>query len=115
MRAITMSVRVAGDARRRSEATQLARQKIAEALIDRSTSQRPDGSGTFPAPFETYTWTVTGSEAGLNTTGELTIVECTVRWVGQGEERAVILSTLVSPETDSATDTSSSSSSSSAP
>lgn len=107
MQAIASSVRVAGDARRRAEATQLARQKLDEVLIDRASNVRPDGSGTFPPPFDAYSWTVASSDAGLNTTGDLTQIQCTVKWVGQGTERGIVLSTLVAAESTDSTDSTS--------
>lgn len=99
MRGITVSMRAAGEARHKTEAGQLAQQKLNELLLDRSSSSSFSGSGDFGETFPEYKWESTSGTASLNTTTEVDEVAVTVKWTAQGAERSVTLTTLVFPQT----------------
>jgi prepilin-type N-terminal cleavage/methylation domain-containing protein len=99
MRGITLSMQAAGEARHKTEAGQLAQQKLSELLLDSSGSASFGGSGDFGTDFPEYKWESTSGTASLNTTAQVEEVDVTVKWTAQGTERSVKLSTLVFPQT----------------
>lgn len=94
MRGITMSTRVAGAARHKTEASGLAQQKLMELV---ATGQYANGnlSGDFSPDWPDYKWEATTSAWSGDATGvALDQVDLKVTWTTSGREESVTMSTM---------------------
>ena len=98
MQGVSMCMSAASLARQRTEAAGLAEAKLNELL---ATGEWEFGatSGDFGAAFPGYQWTVGTSEFSDPTLQQLSV---RVAWVSRGQERDVILTTLVYPSQSTA-------------
>jgi len=94
MRSIGLCTRLGGQSRRQIEAASLACTKLTE-LTSSQDWQTGEKSGDFGPDWPGYRWTAVVSNWTDSTVSEL---ELAVVWKSQGQERSVLLSTLVYPE-----------------
>ena len=96
MRSIGLCTRLGGYSRRQIEAASLARTKLTELTIsqDWKTGEK---RGDFGSDWPGYQWTAVVSNWTDSVVSQL---DLTVTWQSQGQQRSLILSTLVYSEED---------------
>lgn len=92
MRGVTTAVQATATAKHKTEAGQLAETKLNELLILRDSSQF-ESSGDFGEAWPGYRWVT----HGLPGDGSLYDVNCTVYWSERGQDRSIVLSTMILP------------------
>lgn len=95
MQAVTTSLRAASQARHQAEAARLAENKLNEYLVVRDSYQLT-GSGDFGPNWPEYRWQSTSAALAYN----VYEVSVAVSWTQRGQERQVVLTTLVYPPTE---------------
>ena len=91
MKGISLATTASGEARRRSEATVLAQNMIAE-LTTAGVPQFSEASGDFAPDNPEYRWTAEFSDWQE---ADLKQLQVRVIWKARGSERSVVLTTLI--------------------
>lgn len=92
MRGVSIALVTAGRARHVGEATELARNKVAELSLALDPSGYT-GSGDCGADWPDYSWTSTATSREYG----VTEIAVTVKWKSRGQDESVVLSTLAYP------------------